>query len=220
MPEDDPLLTGRTKETVRVIELDVERTAKFIDGVISTSATIRGFLVTAWVALITLAFDTGNWTLAAASFAVVVAFGFVDGYHSWVYGEALEHAAGLEGFSQAYYRVLTRGDVDRNAQRDFEAKLQEDRPGIYTNLHKFKWKDFKWRDLGGLRPKVFFEILYPALLVVSIVATAVLAATATSNNCYSVEVQATPAASRVTGPPPSPLLSPGQQVQVCKEQGN
>ena len=54
----------------------------------------------------------------------------------------------------------------------------------------------------------------------ALIAAGVLAATATASNCYSVEVQATPTASSVTGPPPSPLLAPGQQVLVCKNQGS
>jgi hypothetical protein len=216
MPEDDALLTGRTKELVRVVELDYERTAKFAEGVIGTAAAIRGLLVTAWVAVITLAFTTGHWTLAGASFAVVVVFGLLDAYHSWLYNQALGHAVDLEELSRKYYRALAKGGTDPHAEADFQVSLQDERLGIYRNLHSFKWKD-----LPEVRPKIFFQVLYPALLVVSVIAAVLLAVTAPANNCYSVQVQATPTASAsgsVTGEAPSSLISPGQQVAVCKTQ--
>jgi hypothetical protein len=219
MPEDDALLTGRTKELVRVVELDYERTAKFAEGVIGTSAAIRGLLLTAWVAVITLAFTTSHWTLAAASFAVVVVFGLLDAYHSWLYNQALGHAVDLEELSRKYYRALAQGGDDPHAEADFRVSLQDERLGIYRNLHSFKWKD-----LPDVRPKIFFQVLYPALLAVSVIATVLLAVTATANNCYTVQVQATPTASAgggsVTGEAPSPLISPGQQVAVCKTQAS
>lgn len=215
MSEQDALLTGRTKELVRIVELDYERTAKFIEGVIGTSGTIRGILLTAWVAVITLAFDTSQWTVAAASFAIVVILGLLDAYHSWLYNQALGHAVDLEDLSRAYHRALSRGGADPHADIDFQAKLQDNPFGIYHSLHKFKWAD-----LGEVRPKIFFQVLYPGLLIVSIIAAALLAVNSTAGNCYSVQVQAAPSVSAssgsVAGAVPATLISPGQQVKVCK----
>src|SRR5260370_7151526 len=94
MPDDEvPPATDEvppaTKELVRIVELDYERTAKFIEGVIGTSAAIRGLLVTAWLAVVSLAVNTGRWPLAAVSFAVVLIFGLIDPYHSSLYVPAL-----------------------------------------------------------------------------------------------------------------------------------
>jgi hypothetical protein len=215
MPDEDALLTGRTKELVRIVELDYDRTAKFIAGVIGTSTTIRGILLTAWVAVITLAFDTGDWTIAAASFAIVVVLGVLDAYHSWLYNQGLGHAVELEDLSRAYHRALSRGGDDPDADVDFAVKLQDDPYGLYHSLRKFQWKD-----LGEVRPRIFFQVLYPALLAISIIAATLLAATSTANNCYSVRVQATPAAGAssrsVIGEAHSALIFPGEQVSVCK----
>lgn len=215
MPEEDALLTGRTKELVRIVELDSERTAKFIEGVIGTSATLRGILLTAWVAVITLAFDTGRWTLAAASFGIVVVFGVLDAYHSWLYYQALGHAVKLEELSGWYHRALAKGLDKPRDDIDFQVKLQDDPFGLYNSLQG----KFTWKDLGKARPQIFFQVLYPGLLAISIIASAVLAATSTPNNCYIVQIQATPAAgasSSVTQEGPATLISPGQHVTVCK----
>lgn len=220
MPEDSAELTGPTRELVRVIELDYERTSKFIEGVIGTSATIRGLLITAWVAVITLAFDTSRWTLAATSFAVVVVFGLVDAYHSWLYNQALGHAVELEELSQKYYRALSKGADDPHAETNLRVRFQDHRFGIYGSLGKFNWK----KDLRSARPKIFFQVLYPGLLAVSLIASAVLAATGNGNECYTVEVQAAPTTSAsnssVTTVPPFTVISPGQQLSVCKAQNH
>ncbi len=216
MPEEDVLLTGRTKELVRIVELDYDRTAKFIESVTGTSATLRGILLTAWVAVITLAFDTGHWTLAAAGVALVVIFGVLDAYHTWLYSQALQHAAELEELSRIYHRALSRGGDDPHADIDFQVKLQADPSGLYHGLRG----NFKWKDLSEVRPRIFLQVLYPGLLAVSIIVAALLAATPAANNCYSIQIQATPAASArsgsVTGETPSTLISPGQQAKVCK----
>lgn len=216
MPEEDALLTGRTKELVRIVELDSEKTAKFIEGVIGTSATLRGILLTAWVAVITLAFDTGHWTLAAASFGIVVVFGVLDAYHSWLYNQALGHAVKLEELAGLYHRALSKGLDKPRDDADFLVKLQDDPFGLYNNLQG----KFTWKDLGKARPQIFFQVLYPGLLAISIIAAAVLAATSTPNNCYVVQIQATPTASAsssgVIQEGPAPEISPGQQVTVCK----
>ncbi len=55
-------------------------------------------------------------------------------------------------------------------------------------------------DLRFARPKIFFQVLYPALLVASAAAAAVLASTASTTNqkptqkCYTQAFQATPPA--------------------------
>jgi hypothetical protein len=172
VPEDDVLASAATKELIRIVELDYERTSKFIEGVIGTSATIRGLLVTAWVAVITLAFDTSRWALAAVSFAIVVIFGLLDAYHSWLYQQALGHAAELEEVSQTYYGALALGADDPDAEFDLQVALQTHRFGIYSNLHRFSAGD-----LREVRPRIFFAVLYPALLAVSIISAVILAAT-------------------------------------------
>lgn len=214
------MFTETTKELVRVIELDFDRTSRFIDSLVGMSATIRGLLVSAWIALITLAFETSHWTLAAASFGVVVVFGLLDVYHSWLYDQALEHATELEGISGCYYNALARGSDDPDAQKDLEVKLRVDRFGTYRNLRKFR---FGWKELATTlstaQSKIFFQVLYPTLLAASIAATIILAVNSTTQKCYSVEVTATPASGASSHNLEivlsSATISPKQQFLVC-----
>jgi hypothetical protein len=189
MPDDDVLLSPATKELVRIVELDYDRTSKFIEGVIGTSAAIRGLLVTAWLAVITLAFNTSRWTLAVVSFAVVVIFGLIDAYHSWLYDQALRHAIDLESVSGGYYGALARGGDDPDAEDDLQAHLQAHRFGVYRNLRRFRM-----RDLRFARPKIFFQVLYPALLVASVSAAVILGNTGgetSAQKCYTQVFQTT-----------------------------
>ena len=174
VPDGTLSLTDTLKELIRVIELDYDRTAKVIDGVLGTSATIRGLLITAWVAVITLAFDVTRWALAAISIAIVVIFGLLDAYHSCLYQEALGHAEELEGISQAYYSAIALGEDDPDADFDLQVSLQAyaNRFGVYHSLHRFTAKDLRFA-----RPRIFFTILYPALLAVSVISTVILGVT-------------------------------------------
>jgi len=220
MPEDDLSLSTTTKELVRMAELDYERTAKLIEGVVGTAATTRGLLLTAWAAVLALAFDTGQWALAAASFAIVVVSGIIDAYHSWVYSQALVHATDLEKVSQVYHTAVARGADDPHLKTDLRVALDGHRFGVYTNIKQFSWKKPQWQ---AFRPKVFFQILYPGLLLVSIIATAILASTAAPQKCYSIQVQGTPAvgAGGVSGqanPPPVTVISPGERLSACESQ--
>jgi hypothetical protein len=223
VPEPTEPPAGPTKELVRLVELDYDRTSKFIDGVIGTSATIRGLLITAWIAVITLAFDTSHWTLAAVSFAVVVVFGLLDAYHAWLYDQALKHATALEKLSQEYHRVFPRGEDDPIGERDLRTDLEGYTFGIFTNIPQFKWKEW-WKELRKVRPVIVFQLLYPALLAVSIVATVVLAAAAPASKCYTVQVQSAPTASAISGttigPAPVTVVPAGQQLSVCQAQGH
>jgi hypothetical protein len=158
------------KELVRLVELDYDRTAKFIDGVLGTSATIRSLLITAWVAVLTLAFDTSRWALGAMSFAIIVVFGVLDAYHSALYQRALTHAVERESASQGYYETLIFGDDFPDARANLMSDLELQEFGVYRNIHKVSTAD-----LRSARPQILFSVLYPALLAVSVIATIILA---------------------------------------------
>jgi hypothetical protein len=158
------------KELVRLVELDYDRTAKFIDGVLGTSATIRSLLITAWVAVLTLAFDTSRWALGAMSFAIIVVFGVLDAYHSTLYQRALTHAVERESASQGYYETLIFGDDYPDARANLMSDLELQEFGVYRNIHKVSIPD-----LRSARPQTLFSVMYPALLAVSLIATIILA---------------------------------------------
>jgi hypothetical protein len=172
MSDADVLDSPGIREQVRIVELDYDRTSKFIEGVTGSSATIRGLLMTAWVAVIVLAFDTSRWVAAAISFAIVVIFGLLDAYHAVLYQRALGHATELEDASKIYYDAVALGTDDPFAEFDLQIFFGKYRFGLYRNLRQFSIKDLRL-----VRPRIFFAVLYPALLVVSVISAVVLEVT-------------------------------------------
>ena len=151
------------KELVRLLELDYERTASFITGVVGTSTSLRGWAVTIWLAVTGLAFDRGEPALAGLAAIVALAFFLVDGYHAWLYGQALAHAIKVERISALYYGALGGGLDDDDAQLDLQVGLESHRFGVY--------RDFRHFSIGALRyvrPQVVFRVFYPLLAVVAL----------------------------------------------------
>jgi hypothetical protein len=155
------------KELVRLLELDYERTASFISGVVGTSASLRGWAVTIWLAVIGLAIDRGEAAVAGLAALVAVAFFVVDGYHAWVYGQAVVHASELEQISALHYDALGRGLEDEDAQLDLQVGLESHRFGMYRNFRRFTVSDLLY-----VRPHVIFRVFYPLLALAALVSAA------------------------------------------------
>jgi hypothetical protein len=157
-------VSGYDKEKLaKLIDVEYERTAKFIDGVSSTTATIRGWAVTIWLAVIGVAFSQSTWELAGLAAVVALVFLVIDGYHAWLYGEALARANELERLSGAYYDSFGRLAGDNDAETDLRVRLETHVFGLYRNF-----KRFRPRDLWFVRPWVFFRLFYPLLVVIGV----------------------------------------------------
>lgn len=151
-------------ELVRVLELDYEKTTKLIEGIVSSSFTIRGWGIALISALIGLTFQAGLWEIAAVAAIVTFLIAFVDGYHAWLYGQVLRHAQNVEHVIGLYYASLARGEDDPDAGRDFEIAILSHRFGRFAEISKFS--------LGALRnarPRLVIVILYITLLVCAII---------------------------------------------------
>jgi hypothetical protein len=157
------------KELVRLVELDYERTATFINGVTATASTIRGWAVTIWLAIIGVSLNEGRWQLAILAAVVAATFLLIDAYHAWLYGEALDHAVALERLSGRYYESLGRGLDDEDVAVDLAVELQTHRFGVYRNL-----RQFTFRDILFVKPRVFFRVFYPVLVAVAVVIAGIL----------------------------------------------
>ncbi|HET6845151.1 MAG TPA: hypothetical protein VFK06_26210 [Candidatus Angelobacter sp.] len=149
------------KELVRVLELDYEKTTKVIEGITTSSFTIRGWGITLSSALIGLTFQTQHWEIAVLAAVVTLLIAFVDGYHSWLYAKVLQHANRIETVMRYYYAFLARGDVDDQARTDFLGKLLAHRFGRFTEIRK----GFTFSDLREARPRYVIVTLYATLLV-------------------------------------------------------
>jgi len=161
----------RFKELIRLTELDYERTSQFINGVLSTGATFRGWAVTIWLAALGLAFDRGVWELGLVASLAAFVFMLIDGYHAWLFTEAQAHAITLERASAAYYRWLARGSEDPDSADDLRIELQSHKFGVYGDLLRFRL-----RDLRHVRQRAVFVFFYPLLIVVGIAAAILLGA--------------------------------------------
>ena len=162
--------TATDKELVRLVELDYERTAEFINGVTTTMATIRGWAITIWLAILGIGLERSLWQVTLLAAASAGVFLLLDGYHAWLYGEALAHAAKLERLSGKYFDSLGRGAVDDDVELDFQVALESHRFGMYRNFRRFRFKDLRF-----VKPYVFFRAFYPFLVGVAILATILLA---------------------------------------------
>lgn len=162
--------SGDRKELVRLVELDYERTAEFINGVTTTTATIRGWAITIWLAILGIGLDQELWQMALLAAVSASVFLLLDGYHAWLYSEALAHAAKLERLSGRYFDALGRGADDEDVELDFRVALQAHRFGMYRNFRRFRPKDLLF-----VKPYVFFRFFYPFLIGTALLATLLLA---------------------------------------------
>ena len=153
------------KELIRIVELDYEQTTKLVEGVVGTSATIRGWGITIVVALMGLTFQTGLWQMAALAAVATVLIWLMDGYHSWIYAKILRHAQNIERVLGLYYVSLARGADDPDAHIDFEVALRAHRFGRFAEFRKFGLMTL----MRDARPRVVLVVLYLTLLICSAV---------------------------------------------------
>ncbi len=150
-------------ELLKLLQSDSDATTKLIEGIVTSSFTIRGWGITLVSALIGLTFQAQLWQVAGLAVVVTLLIAFIDGYHSWLYAELLEHASAAEKVLIAYYASLARGEDDPQAQEEFEVALSAYSFGRYAALHRFRL-----RDLREARPRSVIIALYATLLVAAV----------------------------------------------------
>ncbi len=158
------------EELIRLVELDREGTGKFIESIVGTGTTVRGWTITLVLALLGLAFDRRLWELGVLAGFVVVAFGFVDVYHSWLYSQALRHARSIDRVLQLYYVSLARGKDDPDAVEEFEVELEAYRFGLAANLVPFRFSS-----VLSVRPRFVLATIHLTLLVAAVLTTLTVA---------------------------------------------
>jgi hypothetical protein len=156
-------------ELLRVLELDYEKTTKTVEGIISSSFTIRGWGITLISALVGLTFQAQLWQIAALAAVVSLLVAFIDGYHSWLYARTLQHAGDIERVLRLYYAALARGEHDPDVRRDFEVALLAHRFGRFAETHQFNLKA-----LRDSRPRIVILALYGTLLICAVVSGALV----------------------------------------------
>lgn len=184
------MVNDNERERVRLLEVDYANTSDFIKSVVTISSTIRGVAVTIWLALLGFSVQQGLWELAALAAIVAAVFWLLDGYHGWLYAEALAHARAAEKVTSLYFNALSRGEDNKRALTDFRAELRFHRFGLYKNI-----RAFRPRDLLMARPRVFYVVLYPVLIALAaaalaLVASGVIGATGNAGAASATSIQA------------------------------
>jgi hypothetical protein len=155
---------SRITELVRLVERDYDQTSEFIRSVVGTTSTTRGWGVTVWLALLGVAIDHSSPGLAALASFILLPFGLLDAYHSWLYSEALKHARALEQVSNAYFVAVEGGEDDEDLVFDFESIIGSHRFGLYRNFRCFQLPEIK-----AARPQLVFRYFYPGLILTGLV---------------------------------------------------
>ena len=161
------MVSANEKERIRLLEADLTQTNDFIKGVISTSAALRGSAITIWLALMGFAVQQELWELSLLASVIAFAFLLVDGFHGWLYAEALKHARAIERLLSTYYDALSRGEDDEDAVFDFRRELRAQRLGLFLSFRN----RFRLLDVWNARPSIFYRFLYPTLIVIALAAS-------------------------------------------------
>lgn len=157
------------KEMLRLVELEYDRTTKFIDGWVGVTTSLRGWAITVWAGLIGIAFSAKIPALALLAVAAVVAFALVDAYYSSLYQQTLRRARELERITNQHFDALARGGDNARLGAAADSALAAHSYGLYTNMRAASVRS------ALQNPQRFFWI-YAALAALAIVATVAAAA--------------------------------------------
>jgi hypothetical protein len=157
---DETMESEPLKQLMALVQVDYERTAKFIESIVGVETTIRGWTVTLWLGLLGFCFSRSLWELGVLAVVVTAVLALIDAYHATLYAQALRHARALEDISAMYFGSLNYGDDDPDAPEEIRVRLAGHRFGLYSNLRAFQVRDVRFA-----RPAVFFQCVYPLLIV-------------------------------------------------------
>jgi hypothetical protein len=160
----------RRAELMRLVERDYDQTSDFIRSIVGTTSTTRGWAVTVWLAVLGFAIQQSEAGLALLGSLILAPFYLLDAYHSWLYGQALRHARGIENLAAAYYRAVESGEDDEALWPDLDADLAAHRFGLYSHFRRFQLPE-----ITSARPQLVFRYFYPGLFVTGLLAALLIA---------------------------------------------
>lgn len=152
-------------ELMDLVRVDYETTRALIDGVVRTSLALRGVGLTLILALLGFAAEGSSLPVSLCALAAVGLFLYLDGYHGWLYAQALRRAQELEHLLALRYKELERAGVDPDVTLDLDVALATHRFGQYSNFPRFRV-----RLLKRARPRAVYAVLYGTLAGLSLAA--------------------------------------------------
>jgi hypothetical protein len=164
------------KELNALIDREHDLALKFVDGVVASSFTIRGWAITGWGALLGFAVQQNQVRFAYVAIGAISAFYVIDAYHGWLYAEAVRYVRSIERLIELRYKLLARGD-DADLEQDLEIELRVFRPGMLSQL-----QHFHLRSIWSARPALVYRVFYPSLVLVAVAAAIFLRVAATSHD--------------------------------------
>jgi len=155
----------RIDSLLKQVDADYESTIKILDSANASVDRTRTFGLALVGVLVSITLTSGLLWLGVATSVSAGLVMLADGYYSWQYGVALQHARRIERIKQAEYRVDVGGSNPRADALLLLRRLRAFRPGGLTGLHRFKWKSAWYAP-----PAPIFRGLYPLLIVGSLAA--------------------------------------------------
>jgi hypothetical protein len=155
---------------VELVRFDYDATLRVLGGFVSTGNQIRAIGIAAWGVVLGLAVRDESTVLALLATGLLVVFALTDAYHAALYRRALGRAVEIEGVLDGWIDRLGIDADDSDAVDGQRARLETHRFGIHRSLRRPDW-----RDMLKAGPSWVFRIVYPVLLMTSIVSAFVYA---------------------------------------------
>jgi hypothetical protein len=164
-PEDTPIEPDAREEAlVDLVRCDYDATLRALGGFVASGNQLRAIGLAAWGVVIGLAVRDDSPPLALLAILLLALFALADAYHAALYRRAMARAIELEDLLDRWGDRLGIDADDPERVADTRSRLEVHRFGAQKSL-----KRPDWGDMARARPWPVFRIIYPALLVVSIV---------------------------------------------------
>jgi len=164
----------REKNLVDLVRLDYDATLRTVQGVLSTGVSIRAAGFAAWGVVLGVGVNADSWPFCLLASIVALLFGYVDLIHATLYRRALARATELESLLDSYVDRLGIDADDEAAIIKTMARFEMHKFGVYRTMPRMSpWRI--WTPYKRARPAAVFWVIYPALIVVGLVATLVVA---------------------------------------------
>lgn len=167
--------SDRREKLVAFVEREYSLNQSLLANATTAVVASRSVGLTLIAAVLGVALTQHSWPVAAVGCVIVPLAYVVDAYYSWRLAAADDYERQLEDVLSHQYTVLQRAPNNAAQLTRLDRRLRTLRVGSLSRLRTFKRGDV-WYG----QPRAMFQGLYPVLIAGSLLATVVLAATATS----------------------------------------
>lgn len=164
----------RERGLLEMVRYDYDVTLRTIHSVLAVGMSLRAAGFAAWGVVLGVGVNDHSWPFCLLAALLAVLFGYIDLIHATLYRRALARAAEIEALLDAYVDRLGIDSEDDSAIVTTMARLELHKFGIYRTMPRTSpWRI--WPQYRRARPPAVFRVVYPALILAALSATAVVA---------------------------------------------